>query len=279
MIIATKKETFRLLEKYNLIAKKGYGQNFLINHKTIQSIVEGSSITDKTLVIEIGPGLGALTQELLMVSKQVIAIEIDRKMIDVLNENFEDFNNLKIINNDFMKVNLEDLINEYPEFEEVIVVSNLPYYITSDILEKIIIMRHSKIKKIIAMMQKEVGKKLVKKEDKIENYLKLLVDNYCDVSVVQYVGKNDFEPRPKVDSIVLEFKLNNDRYHLDYYFFEIIKECMNNKRKTLVNTIPGCDKAVVEKILISLGVSVTARIEELTVKQMADIVEMLRKVK
>ena len=112
MIIATKKETFRILKEHNLIAKKGYGQNFLINYEVIKTIVEKSMINEDTLVIEIGPGLGALTQELVKVSKQVIAIEIDKKMVEVLNENIN-VDNLKIINEDFLKLDLVELIKEY----------------------------------------------------------------------------------------------------------------------------------------------------------------------
>lgn len=276
MIIATKKETFRILNEYNLIAKKGYGQNFLINHETIKKITEGANVTDKTLVIEIGPGLGALTQELLSVSKKVIAIEIDKKMIEVLNDNFNTYNNLLIINNDFMKVNLSDLIDEYPEFEEVVIVSNLPYYITSDILEKIISLKHPKIKRIVAMMQKEVGKKLLQKEGKIESYLKVLIDNHCDVSTVMYVSKNDFEPRPKVDSIVLNFSLGKDRYGLNEEFYEIIKECLKNRRKTLINTIPFEDKEKVSEVLSDLMLKSTVRIEELTIKDVLNVVEKLK---
>lgn len=276
MIIATKKETFRILNEYNLIAKKGYGQNFLINHETIKKITEGANVTDKTLVIEIGPGLGALTQELLSVSKKVIAIEIDKKMIEVLNDNFNTYNNLLIINNDFMKVNLNDLIDEYPEFEEVVIVSNLPYYITSDILEKIISLKHPKIKRIVAMMQKEVGKKLLQKEGKIESYLKVLIDNHCDVSTVMYVSKNDFEPRPKVDSIVLNFSLGKDRYGLNGEFYEIIKECLKNRRKTLINTIPFDDKEKISEILNDLKFKNTVRIEELTIKDVLNVVEKLK---
>lgn len=276
MIIATKKETFRILNEYNLIAKKGYGQNFLINHETIKKITEGANVTDKTLVIEIGPGLGALTQELLSVSKKVIAIEIDKKMIEVLNDNFNTYNNLLIINNDFMKVNLSDLIDEYPEFEEVVIVSNLPYYITSDILEKIISLKHPKIKRIVAMMQKEVGKKLLQKEGKIESYLKVLIDNHCDVSTVMYVSKNDFEPRPKVDSIVLNFSLGKDRYGLNGEFYEIIKECLKNRRKTLINTIPFEDKEKVGEVLSDLMLKSTVRIEELTIKDVLNVVEKLK---
>ena len=276
MIIATKNGTFNLLEKYNLIAKKGYGQNFLINHETIKTIVNKTDINEKTLVIEIGPGLGALTQELLNVSKMVIAIEIDKKMVEVLNDNFNGYNNLLIINNDFMKVNLMEIIDEYNQFEEVVVVSNLPYYITSDILERIIGLRHPKIKKIVAMMQKEVGKKFLKKESNIESYLKVLIDNYCDVSTVMYVSKNDFEPRPNVDSIVLEFCLNNDKYELDYYFFEIIKTCLQNRRKTLINTFPCEDKEKIENVLKILNIKNTIRIEELNIEMFKKIVEEMR---
>ena len=276
MIIATKKETFRILNEYNLIAKKGYGQNFLINYETIKKIADGANIDDKTLVIEIGPGLGALTQELLSVSKKVVAIEIDKKMIDVLKGNFKGYNNLVIINNDFMKVDLNVLIEQYPEFEKAVIVSNLPYYITSDILERVISTQNPKIKNIVAMMQKEVGKKLLQKEDKIDSYLKVLVDNYCDVKTVMYVSKNDFEPRPKVDSIVLDFSLGKDKYCLDETFFEVIKECLKNRRKTLINTIPCEDKEKINEILIGLGLKNTVRIEELCIKEMQDIVEKIK---
>lgn len=275
MIIATKKETFRLLKEYNLIAKKGYGQNFLINHETIKSIVSGAKITNKTLVIEIGPGLGALTQELLEVSGNVIAIEIDRNMIQVLNNNFKNVNNLLIINKDFMKVDLSELIDSFPQYDDVVVVSNLPYYITSDILEKIISFKHPKIKKIVAMMQKEVGKKLLKKEGMIESYLKVLIDNYCDVKTVMYVGKNDFEPRPKVDSIVLEFDINKDVNKLDDSFFEIIKECLKNRRKTLINTLPY-EKEIIIDVLKELNLKETTRIEEINIQQLSKLIERLK---
>ena len=214
MIIASKKETFRILKEYNLIAKKGYGQNFLINYETIKKITSGLNLNTSTLVIEIGPGLGALTQELLNVANKVIAIEIDKNMVEVLNANL-DSPKLEIINEDFLKVDLNAIIETNNNYDEVVIVSNLPYYITSDILERIISINNKKIIKVVAMMQKEVGKKLVKKEDKIESYLKVLIDNYCDVSIVTYVGKNDFEPRPNVDSIVLEFRLNKDLYNLN----------------------------------------------------------------
>lgn len=275
MIIATKKETFRILKEYNLIAKKGYGQNFLINHETIKDIANSCDIKEDTLVIEIGPGLGALTQELLNISSKVIAIEIDKNMVNVLNDNLSN-KNLEIINEDFMKVDLNELIDKYNEYNDVIIVSNLPYYITSDILEKIISIKHPKIKKIVAMMQKEVGKKLLKKEDKIESYLKVLIDNYCDIKIVKYVSKNDFEPRPKVDSIVLQFNVNKDVYSLDYYFFEIIKECLKNRRKTLINALPYSDKEKICSVLEQLNLKTSIRIEEITIEQLNAVIERMK---
>ena len=273
MIIASKKETFRILKEHNLIAKKGYGQNFLINYNTIQEIVKNANINEDTLVIEIGPGLGALTQELLTVSKKVIAIEIDKKMVEVLNENLA-CDKLEIINQDFLKINLDEVIDKYDEFKDVIIVSNLPYYITSDILESIISKQNKKIKKIVAMMQKEVGKKLLKKEGKIESYLKVLIDNYCLTKPVIYVSKNDFEPRPNVDSVVLEFNINKDSYSLKENHLKAIKECLNNRRKTLLNTL-SYEKEIIVSSLQKLNLKETLRIEEISIKQFIEILDTI----
>ena len=274
MIIASKKETFRILKEHNLIAKKGYGQNFLINYETIKKITSGLNLNTSTLVIEIGPGLGALTQELLNVSNKVIAIEIDKNMVEVLNANL-DSPKLEIINEDFLKVDLNAIIETNNNYDEVVIVSNLPYYITSDILERIISINNKKIIKVVAMMQKEVGKKLVKKEDKIESYLKVLIDNYCDVSIVTYVGKNDFEPRPNVDSIVLEFRLNKDLYNLNEEYFEVVKECLKNRRKSIVNTLPY-EKEYSLSVLEKINVKPMIRIEELTILELKKILEELK---
>jgi 16S rRNA (adenine1518-N6/adenine1519-N6)-dimethyltransferase len=275
MIIATKKETFRILNEYNLIAKKGYGQNFLINYQTIEAITKDLNITPKTLVIEIGPGLGALTQKLLELANKVIAIEIDKNMVTVLKENL-DISKLEIINEDFLKIDLDKLIQENDKYEEVIIVSNLPYYITSDILEKIITSNNKKIVKIVAMMQKEVGKKLVKKEGKIESFLKVLIDNYCQSKIVTYVSKNDFEPRPNVDSIVLEFSLSKDLYNLDEKFFNMLKDCLKNRRKSIINTLPF-DKEFINSVFAKLKVKNTLRIEELSISQFKEIINELNK--
>ena len=274
MIIASKKETFRILNENQLIAKKGYGQNFLINHEIIKTMVNSLGIKKDSLVIEIGPGLGALTQELLEVATKVIAIEIDKNMVNVLKQNLNK-ENLEIINDDILKVNLNKIIDDNNQFNEVIIVSNLQYYITSDILEKIISLGNTKISKMVVMMQKEVGKKLIKKEDKIESYLKVLIDNYCDTRVVTYVSKNDFEPRPNVDSIVLELLLNKDLYNLDEFFFYNLKECLKNRRKSITNTLPFL-KEKIEEILNQCNIKTTIRVEELTIEEFKKIVNKLK---
>jgi len=271
MTIASKKETFKILKEYNLIAKKGYGQNFLINSNIVKNIVKECKISNETLVIEIGPGLGALTEELIKIAPKVIAIEIDKNMVEILKETVLD-EKLTIINEDFLKTDLNNLIKENAQYKEVVIVSNLPYYITSDILEKIISLRNLKIKRIVAMMQKEVGKKFLKKEDKIESYLKVLIDNYCETKTITYVSKNDFEPRPKVDSIVLSFELNKDVYEMDVEHLRIIKECLNNRRKTLINTLPF-EKEKISDFFNKKNIKSTIRIEELSIAQMLDILK------
>lgn len=280
MKIATKTHVFKTLEKYQLIAKKGYGQNFLINENVTKNIVEKSSIDKENLIIEIGPGLGALTEELLLKFKKVIAIEIDKNMVNVLKDTFCDESKLEIINDDFLKVNLKEIMNNNLKFNKVSVVSNLPYYITSDILEKIILNRENKLDKVVVMMQKEVGKKLLNKEEKIESYLRFLLTNYCGVKELVYVSKNDFIPRPNVDSIVLEMSLRQEKYPIknEGKFFYIFKECLKNKRKFLLSNlmnILNIDKAELIKIFNELNISENARIEELDVKEYVNLINKI----
>lgn len=279
MKIATKTHVFKTLEKYNLIAKKGYGQNFLINESITKGIVEKSSIEKDNLIIEIGPGLGALTEELLQKYEQVIAIEIDKNMINILNDTFFNQDNLIIINQDFLKVDLDELI-EKSGCNRVSIVSNLPYYITTDILEKIILNRNEKLNKVVVMMQKEVGKKFLNKEEKIDSYLRFLLTNYCSVKDILYVSKNDFIPRPNIDSIVLEITLQKEKYLLKNQkeFLNVFKECLKNKRKYLLSNLMnifGIEKSTLIGIFNELNILETARIEELEIKKYVELINRL----
>ena len=190
----------RIMAEFGTGTKKSFGQNFLINAEIPFNIAEESYSYHKSKhptidsgVIEIGPGIGSLTYELGQRYNKAVAVEIDSTLIPILEKTLGELDNVTVINGDFLKLETEALINDNFGDIPVSVCANLPYYITSDILERIISINNKKIIKVVAMMQKEVGKKLVKKEDKIESYLKVLIDNYCDVSIVTYVGKNDFE--------------------------------------------------------------------------------------
>jgi len=167
---------------------------------------------------------------------------------------------------------LKQLLNNNNNFNKVSIVSNLPYYITSDILEKIILNRDSRLNKIVVMMQKEVGKKLLNKEEKIESYLRFLLTNYCDIKELVYVSKNDFIPRPNVDSIVLEINLKEEKYPIynEEKFFFIFKECLKNKRKFLLSNlvnILNIDKNYLIAVFNELKIDESVRIEELTVEK------------
>ena len=268
--------TKQILNENNAFAKKNFGQNFLISKSILEKIVSEANLSKDDYVIEIGPGLGSLTEFLCINSSKVLCYEIDEKMIEILEKTLKEYKNKKIIFGDFLKQDVKKDIEEYFGADaKVKVIANLPYYITSDILERIISINNKKIIKVVAMMQKEVGKKLVKKEDKIESYLKVLIDNYCDVSIVTYVGKNDFEPRPNVDSIVLEFRLNKDLYNLNEEYFEVVKECLKNRRKSIVNTLPY-EKEYSLSVLEKINVKPMIRIEELTILELKKILEELK---
>jgi 16S rRNA (adenine1518-N6/adenine1519-N6)-dimethyltransferase len=279
MKIASKNHVFKTLDSYHLIAKKGYGQNFLINENITKGIISNCNIDSEELIIEIGPGLGALTEELLESYPKVIAIEIDRNMVRVLNDTFNN-DKLEIINEDFLKINLNELIEKNNEFAHVSIVSNLPYYITSDILEKIIISKNEKLDKLVVMMQKEVGKKLLKNDHKIDSFLNFLISNYCSVKELIYVSKNDFIPRPNVDSLVLEIELKDAKYKIkdESRFFYVFKECLKNKRKFLISNLMNILMISKEEILIKfkeLKIKENVRIEELSVEAYINLINNL----
>ena len=197
-------ETKFILKKYNITANKRYGQNFLINDNVIQEISEVAEIEKTDLVIEIGPGLGTLTSKLLEKAGKVIAIELDDKMIKILNDRFKLYNNFILINDDILQVNLKELIGQNEkEFSSVKVVANLPYYITTPIIMKLLEER-LKIDSITVMVQKEVADRITAKPgDKFSGAITYSVDYYAEAENVIFVSKDCFIPSPEVDSEVI----------------------------------------------------------------------------
>lgn len=276
--IATRQKTFEIIKKYSLNEKKRYGQNFIINPEIIESIVSKSFIEPDVGVIEIGPGVGALTQELINKSGKLIAIEIDNSLIPILNDNFNGESNFKLINNDFLKVDLDKLINEeFKDFKTVYIISNLPYYITSQIIEKILDCKNEKITKLILMMQKEVALKLTKKDSRLTSYLKLLLDLKTKANILLHISKNVFFPRPKVDSIVLDININKEKINNEEIILKFAKQAFMNKRKTLINNlrVDNINKEKLSDLLKKNNFKENIRVEELKIADFIKISEII----
>lgn len=237
--IATQKRTKEIVEKYSFSLKKNFGQNFLIDSHVISKIINSADIKKDELVIEIGPGIGSLTQELLDRAKKVICIEIDKTLIPILNENFKDYDNLLIINEDVLKVDLKQIIEDNG-FSSAKIVANLPYYITTPIIMDTLEKGYP-ISKIVVMIQKEVAYRMnAKPSTKDYGALSIAVNYYCDTYLVANVPPNCFMPRPNVDSAVIELtKLDKPRVtpKNEQNFFKLVKAGFSMRRKTLVNCI------------------------------------------
>ena len=232
-IIATPKVTKTILDKYDLKATKRFGQNFLIDANIVKKIAM-SACDEKTITVEIGPGIGALTQFLAMYSKRVYAHEIDKKLIDVLADIFKE-EDIEIIPGDFLKADLSDM--PYSD-KEIVVCSNLPYYITTPVLFKLF-ESDLKIKKIVVMVQKEVADRFVAKVNSPDySALSVITSFKYDIKLVMNVPKTVFDPRPNVDSAVISFTPKEVDFKGDEtLFFELIKASFKQRRKTLKNNL------------------------------------------
>ncbi len=257
------------LEENNFKLKKKFGQNFITDKNIIKNIVSKSEVDKNTLVIEIGPGAGALTAELGKQAKNVLAYEIDESIKPVLEENIQ--NNTKIIYDDFLKRNIKQDIKNY-EYEKLYVVANLPYYITTPIIIKLI-EEQINIDKIVVMVQKEVGNRFMAKPNTKEyNSLSIFIDYYYSVKKILDVSRNVFIPKPNVDSIILEFtrkekrKIKNEKI-----FFKLIRDAFKQKRKTLKNNLKEYDLEKIEKVLKKYNLDLNVRAEAMPIEIFIDI--------
>lgn len=252
-------------------AKKQFGQNFLKDKNIINKIVESAQIKDNTTVIEIGPGMGALTEKLLKRAKKVIAYEIDHDMVLILNEKFKEFTNqkLQIIEKDFLKANLKEIINPS---ETYTIVANLPYYITTPILLKIL-EELNFIDSITIMVQKEVAERLAgKPSTKDYNALSVLVQYKHYAKILFDVSKQSFFPEPEVTSSVIQINRKNEYTEPinETFFYKFNRAIFKQRRKTLVNNIKesfSYSKEEITNTLIKNKLSLTIRSEALSVEQ------------
>ena len=273
-MISSKKHVDVTLRKYNLVANKSLGQNFLVESDIASYIVDSANITKETLVIEIGPGMGALTEFALAKAKKVKAFEIDNNMVTILNDTFN-CSNIEINNIDFLKVDIEKLIidSKNEGYEDIVVLSNLPYYITSKLLNKTLANNYP-IRCIVAMMQKEVGHKIIKPEKKDYNELSVILGYQYDVSIVKYVGKNSYLPRPEIDSIVLKFEKVQPRYDVNFVDLKVVIEALFvARRKTIYNNLKNLfnDVSVIEECLNTCNILANTRVEQIGLEEIISI--------
>lgn len=274
------KETLFLLKKYNITASKSLGQNFLINDDIINKTIEASNISKEDLIIEIGPGLGTLTCKLLEKAKKVIAIELDKRMIEILKERFSLYSNFEIINEDVLKVNLKELIEKEKtenKIKEVKIVANLPYYITTPIIMKLLEDKLD-IESITVMVQKEVAKRLTALPgEKLAGAITYSVQYYCEPKEIVEVQKESFIPAPEVESEVIKLVLRKERpvkIKDEKIFFNLIKVSFMQRRKTFINGVSNSglvEKQKLKTILQEMNLSENIRGENLTLEQFAQI--------
>lgn len=277
--------TIEVIQKYHFNFQKKYGQNFLVDSHVLERIIEESGITKDDCVLEIGPGIGTMTQYLAESAREVVAVEIDKALIPILKDTLSSYDNITILNNDILKVDINRIVRERNNGEAIKVVANLPYYITTPIIMGLF---ESKVplKSITIMVQKEVADRMqVGPGTKDYGALSLAVQYYAKPEVVANVPPNCFIPRPNVGSAVIRLT----RYEQppvevedDQYMFKLIRASFNQRRKTLVNGLlnAGSLNITKEDILLALEkmeLSPTVRGETLTLEQFAKLSNLLNK--
>ena len=281
-------KTMFILKKYKISANKSLGQNFLINDSVVEKIVESADVTSEDLIIEIGPGLGNLTEYLLEKAGKVIAIELDDRMLQILNDRFNLYNNFEIINEDVLKVDLKKLIikEKNNNIKNVKIVANLPYYITTPIITKLL-EEQLDIESITVMVQKEVADRLIAiPGEKNSGAITYCVYYYATSECVTVVEKDSFIPEPEICSEVIKLNIRKENpieLESKENFFKLIKASFMQRRKTLINALVNGgiikNKETANNIFEALGLDSNVRGETLTIEQFAELSNYIEKCK
>lgn len=282
----TRNAVREISEKHGFRRADSLGQNFLVDRNIIEKIIDAAELTENTLVIEIGPGMGALTQVAAEKAGKMIAVEIDRHLIPVLGEVVGHLDNVEIINQDILKTDINELIESEKknfatsdhEIDKVVILGNLPYYITTPIIMGIL-ERQIEMDTMVIMMQKEVAERIVAEPGgKTYGALSIACQFFCETNYVTTVPRTVFQPQPKVDSAVLRL---DKRTELPWeigaggrkLFFEVVRAGFNRRRKTLLNALTalGIDKTELRSILDEAGVEPSRRAETLSIQEFANV--------
>ncbi len=270
-----------LMQAQNLNFKKHLGQNFLIDANITRAIVDRAGITDEDGVLEIGAGIGSLTEELVESAKKVVSVEIDDKLWQILEDNFRTADNFKLIKGDVLKQDLKALIaEEFVDCQRVLVVANLPYYITTPIIMTLLEQRLA-LESITVMIQKEVAERLsASPNSKAYGALTVSAQFYADVEMLFTVSSHCFMPKPAVDSAVIKLSLREHNLDLksDEIFFKTVKAAFNQRRKTLINSLSHnlkIDKKVLREQLEKIDIDPKSRAENLSSADFGKLANMV----
>ena len=279
--------TIEVLQKYNFVFQKKFGQNFLIDTHVLDKIIAAAEITKDDFVLEIGPGIGTMTQYLACAARKVVAVEIDKALIPILEDTLSDYDNARVINNDVLKVDIAKLAEEENGGKPIKVVANLPYYITTPIIMGLF-ENHVPISSITIMVQKEVADRMqVGPGTKDYGALSLAVQYYAKPQIIANVPPNCFMPRPKVGSAVIQLVRYEEppvQVENEKLMFRLIRASFNQRRKTLINGLKNSQeldfsKEEIEKAMAETGIPANVRGEALTLKEFADLANAFHKLR
>ncbi len=283
--LSNPQKTIEVIQKYEFAFQKKFGQNFLIDGHVLNKIIAAADITKEDFVLEIGPGIGTMTQYLAEAAGRVMAVEIDRMLIPILQETLQEYDNVEILNEDILKVDIGALVEEKNGGKPIRVVANLPYYITTPIIMGLL-EKHVPVESITVMVQKEVAQRM-QAEPGTKDYgaLSLAVQYYCEPYIVANVPPNCFMPRPKVGSAVIRLRTHQEppvKTEHETLMFRLIRASFNQRRKTLANGLNNSpelsfSKEEIAAAIEKLGAPSTIRGEALTLEQFARLADILGK--
>ena len=275
--LSSHKATKEVVQKHNFKFSKSLGQNFLIDTNVIDRILEGARVQEGDYVIEVGPGIGTLTKEMGRTAEKVVAIEIDKTLIPILEETLADFPNIEVINQDILKVDVQELVKAKLNGGPVKLIANLPYYITTPIVMKFL-EEDIPVTDIVVMVQKEVADRMnAQPNSKDYGALSVAVQYYCDTEIVAKAPRHMFMPQPNVDSTVIGLHVREEKkYNVDNedIFFKTVKASFGQRRKTLLNSLGGLGFLSKDQIKLALqeaNIDEKRRGETLSIEEFASL--------
>lgn len=281
--LSSHRATKEIVNKHNFKFSKSLGQNFLIDDNVIDKILEGSRLSETDKIIEVGPGIGTLTREMGKTAQKVVAIEIDKTLIPILEETLADLENVEVVNEDILKVDIQGLIKEKLDGGPVKLIANLPYYITTPIVMKFL-EEDIPVTDIVVMVQKEVADRMnAKPSTKDYGALSVAVQYYCDTEIVAKAPRHMFVPQPNVDSIVIGLHVRSEKkYEVDNeeIFFKTVKASFGQRRKTLLNSLGGLGfltKDQIKEALQAANIDAKRRGETLSIDEFANLANEINK--